>query len=135
MGGKRKTHTGRGAVGKTAVVGAKDRDSNQVMAEVVEHTDASTLQGFVRESAKPGATVYTDEATVYGGLRRDFEHEAVNHSVGESVRDMAHTNGIGSFWSMLKRGYHGTCSPYLAEASAPICERVFNPSQPAAEGY
>ena len=24
------------------------------------------------------------------------------------MNDMAHTNGIESFWSMLKRGYHGT---------------------------
>ena len=36
-----------------------------------------------------------------------FEHQAANHSVGEYVRDVAHTNGIESFWSMLKRGYVG----------------------------
>ena len=36
------------------------------------------------------------------------EHETVNHSVGEYVRGMAHTNGIESFWAMHKRGYHGT---------------------------
>ena len=39
-----------------------------------------------------------------GGVR----HEAVRHSTGEYVRDMAHTSGIESFWSMLKRGYQGT---------------------------
>lgn len=33
----------------------------------------------------------------------------VRHSVSEYVRDQAHTNGIESFWAMLKRGYHGTC--------------------------
>ena len=38
----------------------------------------------------------------------EFEHEAVNHSVGEYVRDMAHTNGMESFWACLKRGYQGT---------------------------
>ena len=37
-----------------------------------------------------------------------FDHEAVNHSISEYVRDQAHTNGIESFWAMLKRGYHGT---------------------------
>ena len=35
-------------------------------------------------------------------------HQAVNHGVGEYVDGMAHTNGIESFWAMLKRGYHGT---------------------------
>ena len=44
----------------------------------------------------------------YSGLRGRFDHKAVNHSVGEYVRGMAHTNGIESFWAMLKRGYHGT---------------------------
>ena len=37
----------------------------------------------------------------------EFTHEAVNHSVGEYVRDMASTNGMESFWSMLKRGHQG----------------------------
>ena len=56
--------------------------------------------------AAPGATVYTEEAGAYRGM--PFNHEAVCHSVGEYVRDQVHTNGMESFWSMLKRGYHGT---------------------------
>ena len=35
-------------------------------------------------------------------------HETVKHSVSEYVNGMAHTNGIESFWALLKRGYHGT---------------------------
>ena len=42
----------------------------------------------------------------YTGLRR--RHQTVRHSVGEYVRDQAHTNGIESFWALLKRGYVGT---------------------------
>ena len=37
-----------------------------------------------------------------------FEHETVKHSVSEYVNGMAHTNGIESFWALMKRGYHGT---------------------------
>ena len=37
-----------------------------------------------------------------------FDHEQVNHNIGEYVRGMAHTNGIESFWAMLKRGYQST---------------------------
>ena len=104
---KRAALTGRGAVGKTAVVGARDRASGGVAAQVVERAGADDLQGFVRGHAAAGATVYTDEARAYRGMP-EFDHEAVNHSVGEYVRGMAHTNGIESFWAMLKRGYHGT---------------------------
>ena len=59
---KRKELTGRGAVGKAAVAGAKDRETNRVSARVVPGTDTKTLQAFVREEAKAGATVYTDDA-------------------------------------------------------------------------
>ena len=97
----------RGPVGKTAVVGVKDRDSNEVRAEVVRRTDGATLQGFVREHTESGATVYTDDAAAYRGMP-EFEHEAVNHTVYEYVRGQAHTNGIESFWSMLKRAHKGT---------------------------
>ena len=81
IGGKRKNMsnakrkelagTGRGAVGKTAVVGIKDRETKNVRAKVVENT-------------APGATVYTDEASAYEGL--PFTHESVKHSVSEYVR-------------------------------------------------
>ena len=36
----------------------------------------------------------------------DYDHQAVNHSAKQYVDGMAHTNGIESFWTMLKRGYH-----------------------------
>ncbi len=57
MGGKRKnmsnakrktlSGTGRGAVGKTAVVGAKERETNKIHAKVIQSVDKPTLQGFI----------------------------------------------------------------------------------------
>ncbi|MDE0704321.1 MAG: IS1595 family transposase [Rhodospirillaceae bacterium] len=104
---KRKGLTGRGAVGKTPVAGVKDRETNRVSAKAVSNTDGATLQGFVRDRTAPGATVYTDDARAYRGMK-GFKHEAVNHSAGEYVRAMAHTNGIESFWASVKRRFHGT---------------------------
>ena len=103
---KREAMTGRGSVGKVAIAGAKDRASNQVNARVVHATDSETLQGFVAENAKVGATVYTDDHSSYETL--PFHHKSVKHSIGEYVSGQAHTNGIESFWSLLKRGYYGT---------------------------
>ena len=97
--------TGRGPVGKTAIVGIKDRASNKVRAKVVENTDAATLQGFVVEHTAIGAQIYTDEAAAYQSL--PFPHEAVKHSVAEYVREQAHTNGVESFWATLKRAHKG----------------------------
>ena len=102
----KKLRSGRGTVGKTALAGVKDRETNQVDAEVVERTDGPTLRAFVHERTEPNATVYTDEAAAYHRLNR--RHEAVAHGVSEYVRGQAHTNGMESFWSMLKRGYVGT---------------------------
>ena len=102
----KKLKAGRGTAGKTAVVGAKDRETGKVKARVVSNTDIRTLHGFVHDTTERGAQLYTDDAAGYKGIR--MRHEAVKHSVGEYVRDQAHTNGIESFWSMLKRGYVGT---------------------------
>ncbi len=114
MGGKRKNMpkskreelTGRGAVGKTAVVGAKDRTTNQVRARAVESTNKATIHGFVADHTALDATVYTDDALVCETLPNP--HKAVNHSAQEYVRGDVHTNGMESFWSMLKRAYQGT---------------------------
>ena len=101
----KKLHQGRGTTGKVAVLGIKDRKTRQVSATVIPSTDAQTVQGIVRERVAEGAKVYTDDAHAYKGLTN---HETVKHSVGEYVRHQAHTNGLESFWSGLKRGYHGT---------------------------
>ena len=79
--------------------------TGQVSAAPVERTDKATLQGFVEDRTEDSAIVYTDEARAYIGIRR--HHEAVAHSVGEYVRDQAHTNGLESFWANMKRGYTG----------------------------
>ena len=68
-------------------------------------TGQLTLQGFVTEHVEPGAKVYTDDHRGYVGLPN---HETVRHSVKEYVNGQAHTNGIESFWSMLKRAHKGT---------------------------
>ena len=101
--------TGRGTVGKTAVVGMKDRETKQVVARVIERTDGETLKGFVEEHASPEAALHTDDASAYKTTGR--KHEAVKHSAKEYVRylegERIHTKGVESFWSMLKRAHTG----------------------------
>ena len=93
-------------VGKTPVLSVKDRKTGDVRVVVPPNTTGKTLRGFVTGNAQPQATVYTDGEAAYRGLPR--QHEVVKHSVGEYVRGMAHTNGMESFWSMLKRAHMGT---------------------------
>jgi len=113
MGGKeknkhenKKLHAGRGAVGKQGVIGAKQRDG-KIVARTLEETTRKELHGFINENVEEGANVITDELKGYLKME-GYDHETVCHSVGEYVRGQAHTNGIESFWALLKRGYHGT---------------------------
>lgn len=105
---RKKLHAGRGGVGKTAVIGIRD-DNNQVRATPVADTGAETLTGFVQANVTPGASVVTDEASAYRSLSaKGYIHHTVNHSAGEYVRNYCiHTNGIESFWALLKRGHYG----------------------------
>jgi len=103
---KDKLRSGRGTGGKIPVAGVKNRETKQVQAEVIEETDAETMQTFISERVCNGATVYTDGSHAYNDLK-GFEREAVIHSRGEYVRGDAHTNGIESFWSGIKRGIMG----------------------------
>ena len=103
---KRKLKGARGAKGKTAVVGAKDRTTNRIAARQVDDTTSPTIHGFIQANTTPDAMLYTDEARTYKGINR--RHERVRHSTGEYVRGKAHTNGIESFWATLKRAHHST---------------------------
>ena len=104
----KKLHLGRGGVGKVAVIGIRDENA-QVRATPVADTSAPTLRGFVRANVPVGASVVTDEFAAYRGLSsQGYIHHTVNHSAGEYVRHYCiHTNGIESFWALLKRGHYG----------------------------
>lgn len=102
----KKLRAGRGGVGKAIVIGAKDRTSRKISAVQIERADSKTLHDFVNSRVPEDSIVYTDDHRGYQGI--PHRHETVKHSVSEYVRDQAHTNGIESFWALLKRGYHGT---------------------------
>ncbi len=104
-----KLRAGRGAIGKEVVVGMKSRNTRHVVANVVPTASAGMIRQLVKKHCEPQSQIYTDQNPSYAGLNeRGYRVESVNHSVKEYVRDRAHTNGIESFWAMLKRGYHGT---------------------------
>jgi transposase-like protein len=101
---KRKELAGRGPVGKVTVVGAKDRATNRIHAEVVPNATRETMSRFIMEHVEHGARIFTDDSTSYTHLPN---HESVNHSAAEYVRGQVHTQGIESFWSTLKRAHKG----------------------------
>jgi len=105
----KKLRAGRGGVGKSIVAAARDRETGKVVAQVVPDKKMETLQGFVKKHTTDDAIVYTDELSSYVGLgeKGGRTHEAVCHSVGEYVRERAHTNGAESFWATVERGYKG----------------------------
>jgi transposase-like protein len=96
-----------GFVGKTAVQGILDRELRQVRAKVIPNISRETLQSAILDNVTPFARVYTDEATGYIGLEKNFVHKIINHSM-EYVNGQVHTQGIENFWSLLKRGLRGT---------------------------
>ena len=99
---------------KTMVFGAVDRRAGKVIARIVNNTKAETLVGTIRETIEKGSVMVSDENKAYNQLSKEYLHATVNHSKNEYVRDLAHTNSIEGFWSLLKRqiiGIHHFVSP------------------------
>ncbi len=105
---KKKRNSGRGPSGKKPVIGFKERGSKKVKAVTVDSTDQGTVARIVIENVSRSTNIYTDEAAMYSILTHlGYEHCKVNHKSGEYVKGEAHTNGVESFWALLKRGYYG----------------------------
>ena len=105
---KKPRMVGAGAQDKTPVVAIKERESRKIKAKVTEPVSSITLQKMVQETVEEGSAVYTDQNRGYVGLKRkNYRHESVNHSAGEYIKGQAHTQGVESFWAMLKRGHAG----------------------------
>ena len=98
--------TGSGTKNKVAVMGILER-GGQVRTVVVERRKKKTLQGEVKKHVEAGAALYSDELKSYDGLEGEYAHKVINHAVAY-VDGAVHTNGLENFWSLLKRGLHGT---------------------------
>jgi transposase-like protein len=90
--------------GKAIVVGMLER-KGRVKASVVEDRTREVLHNLAHGNIAPGSIVMTDEHKPYRGI--NFTHEVINHA-DFYARGSVHTNGIESFWSMLKRSLGGT---------------------------
>jgi transposase-like protein len=101
---------GSGPEGKEIVMGMMERGTDgtsKVRAIHVEKRTKKELQAQVKEHVQAGAAIFTDELLSYDGLESSYEHQVINHAV-EYVNENVHTNGMENFWSLLKRGLHGT---------------------------
>ena len=102
----KKQRLGRGTVGKTAVIGMRER-GGRTKAKVIRKVDGITLHSTVHENVEGGSEIHTDEHLGYQGLGHYYMHEMVNHSAGEYSCNGVTTNGMESVWAVMKRGIHG----------------------------
>lgn len=114
VGGHRSGKRGRGAEGKTIVMGMKER-GGRLVTEVIPDVKKQTLRGVVLENVKPGSVVSTDELMSYGLLTDDgYTHGTVKHGAKEwayyDYRHKAthHTNNIEAFWRLFKKSIAST---------------------------
>lgn len=103
---RREKITGTGGHDKAIAFGMVER-GGRVRATAVETTRKRDLQKHIRESVEAGAAIFSDELLSYEGLDGDYKHAVINHAI-EYVNGNVHTNTIENFWSLLKRGLHGT---------------------------
>jgi transposase len=97
MGGRRKGTRGRGAEGKTPVVGMVERRGH-IKAVVVPDTKQKTITPIIEQRVEKGATVHTDEYAVYNNLAlKGYEHHRIMHSANIYVLGNVHTNTLEGF--------------------------------------
>jgi transposase-like protein len=109
IGGKSKGKRGRGASGKSVVLGMVERNGNAV-AKVVPDVKARTLLPMIesRVARENKTIVFTDELPSYNRIEKlGYAHEIVQHAAKQYVRGVAHVNTIESLWSTIKRGIDG----------------------------
>ncbi|MEW8509041.1 MAG: IS1595 family transposase [Candidatus Thiodiazotropha sp.] len=108
VGGKKPGKRGRGAGGKTIVMGMIERGGN-LMTHVVPNVKKNTLQPIIEMNVKSGSLLSTDELRSYIGLaEKGYVHNFVNHSAEQWVNGDTHVNTVEGFWSHFKNSVRGT---------------------------
>ena len=106
----KKLNAGRGTVGKTPVLGLRERGGRSI-AMPVGKVDKATIHAKIAEHVEPGSQLHTDEASAYDNLP-GYIRSHVKHGAGEYVKYVGassiHVNSAESMWAVLKRGIYGT---------------------------
>ena len=113
----KKLHAGRGPVGKTAVLGMKER-GGLTRGIVLNEVSTGAIASAIHAHIEPDSTLHTDEAPGYSEMDGIFyRHAAINHGRGEYRRGNITTNSIESVFAVLKRGiigvYHHASKKHL----------------------
>jgi transposase-like protein len=108
---KAKLQKGRGSVGKVAVMGLLERNApdkaSRIKVRVVRNVRRNRLQNEIKKEVVKGSEIYTDALASYSGLEKEYIHQVIDHAECYA-KGHVHTNGLGNFWSLLKRGIKGT---------------------------
>src|SRR6185503_8537909 len=79
-----------------------------------KHVEPEGVNWTVYKNVSPEARLVTDESSLYIGIGKTYQggHHTVKHKAYEYARVTAdaviHTNTVEGFFSLLKRGLHGT---------------------------
>ncbi len=107
IGGIHTGKRGRGASGKTPVIGLTERQGKAIV-KVIPDVKTRTLLPMIWKNVTNNSTVFTDELPSYNHVGKlGYSHEIVQHAAKQYVRGVAHVNTIESLWSTIKRGIDG----------------------------
>jgi transposase-like protein len=96
--------------GKQPVLGILERGkdgTSRVRTKTIPDVRQHRLHREIVDNIEEGSTVYTDDLHSYKSMPLEYEHQIINHA-HEYARDNVHTNGLESYWSLLKRALSGT---------------------------
>ena len=103
----KKLNLGRGAVGKTAVLGMRER-GGRLKALPLFDTSIESIQSEIYRHVEYGTELHTDEAPVYADMDGIFyRHDSINHGQRQYRRRNITTNGVESAFAVMKRGIIG----------------------------
>ena len=97
-----KSKRGKGTT-KQPVFGILCRDG-KVWAELIDNTEADSLQPLIQRKVKKGSIIYSDTWRGYTGIAtKGYVHRLVEHGKEYVDKNGNHINGLEGFWGYLKR--------------------------------
>ena len=116
----------------------KERNTGKVHAVVANYNEegkqlsGKQLFNVLKKVCKKNTTVMTDQFSGYNILDKEndcnFVRLKIDHTVAYSLGDGIHTNGIESFWAVLKRGvygvFHNVSVKYMQKYVNEFCYRL-----------